>query len=147
MMLVFKLCMKSSRKGPSNDSVEITEFILKSIYLNLILKSTAIGTKFAPPHAFLFKNRIENDFFESEIVKLCLWLRYVDNTFFIRTKDEDKLERFLNCLDNFHPNLKFTHEKSKSSVNFLDVSVSIVDNKLETGKIAISLSTLILLTH
>ena len=31
----------------------------------------------------------------------------------------------------FHPNLKFTHEKSKSSVNFLDVSVSIVANKLE----------------
>ena len=31
-----------------------------------------------------------------------------------------------------HPNLKFTHEKSKSSVNFLDVSVSLVDNKRET---------------
>ena len=38
----------------------------------------------------------------------------------------------LNRLNNFHPNLKFTFEKSKSSVNFLDASVSIVDNKLET---------------
>ena len=104
----------------------MTEFILKSIYLNLLLKSTAIGTNF---------------------LNLCLWLRYVDNKFFIRRKDEDKLEGFLNCLENFYPNLKFTHEKSKSSVNFLDASVSIVDNKLETGKIAVSLSTLILLTH
>ena len=45
---------------------------------------------------------------------------------------QKNLEGFLNCLNNFHPNLKFTHEKSKSSDNFLDVSVSIVDNKLET---------------
>ena len=85
---------------------------------------------------------------ESEIVKLCLWLRYyVDNKFFIRRKDEDKLEGFLNSLENFYLNLKFTHEKFKSSVNFLDASVSIVDNKLETGKVTVSLSTLILLTH
>ena len=44
----------------------------------------------------------------------------------------DKRWRFLNHLNSFHQNLKFIHEKSKSSVNFLGVSVSIVDNKLET---------------
>ena len=43
------------------------------------------------------------------------------------------LEEFLNCLNYSHPNLKFTYEKSKLSVNFLDVSVSIVDNKLEVA--------------
>ena len=34
--------------------------------------------------------------------------------------------------NNFHPNLKFSHEKSRYSVNFFDVSISIVDSKLET---------------
>ena len=76
--------------------------------------------------------RTENDFLDSEIVKPWLWLRYIDDIFFIWTEGEDKLEGFLNHLNNFYPNLKFTLEKSKSSFNFLDVSVSIVDNKLET---------------
>ena len=57
-----------------------------------------------------------------------MWFGYIDDTFLICTEGEDKLEGFL----NFHPNLKFSHEKSKSSVNFLDVRVSIVDNKFET---------------
>ena len=76
-------------------------------------------------------DRIENEFPDLEIVKPWFWLRYIDYIFFIWTEGEDKLEGFLNRPNNFHPNIKFTHEKSKSSVNFLDVSVSIVDNKLE----------------
>ena len=44
------------------------------------------------------------------------------------TEGEDKLERFLNRLDNFHPNLKVTHEKSKFSISFPDVSISIIYN-------------------
>ena len=77
-------------------------------------------------------DRIENGSLDSEIVKSWLWLRYIDDIIFIWTEGEDKLKGFLNRLNNFHPNLKFTLEKSKPSVNFLDVSVSIVDNKLET---------------
>ena len=113
----------------------MAEFMLKNNFFEFETKitqkisGTAIGTKFVPPYACLFMDKIENDFFDSEIVKPWLWLRYIDDILFIWTEGEDKL---LNCLKNFHPNLKFTHEKSKSSVNFLDVSVSIVDNKLET---------------
>ena len=33
---------------------------------------------------------------------------------------------------NFHPNLKFTSEKSKNCVNFLDVKASLIDHHLET---------------
>ena len=84
------------------------------------------------PYACLFTDRIENGFLDSEVVKPWLWLRYIDDIFFIKTEGEDKLGGFLNRLNNFHPNLKFTHDKSKSSVNFLNVSDSIVDNKLET---------------
>ena len=87
---------------------------------------------FVPSYACLFMDRIENDILDSELVNPWLWLRYIDDIFFIWKKGEDKLEGFLNRLNNFHPNLKFTHEKSKSSGNFLNVSVSIGDNKLET---------------
>ena len=36
-------------------------------------------------------------------------------------------------LNAFHPNLKFTHEKSKVSINFLDVTVSINGEEFETN--------------
>ena len=114
----------------------MAEFILKKIFFEFETKiiqkisGTAMGTKFAPPYACLFMDRIENVFLDSEIVKSWLWLRYIDDKFYIWTDGEDKLEGFLNRLNNFHPNLKFTYQNSKSSVNFLHVSVTIVDNKL-----------------
>ena len=91
------------------------------------ISGTTIGTKFAPSYACYFIDRMANDFLESEIVKPWLRLRYIDDIFFMWTEDEDQLEGFLNRLDNFHPNLKFTDEKSKSSLNFLDVSIRIID--------------------
>ena len=72
-------------------------------------------------------DRIENEFLVSEIVKPWLWLRYMDDMFFVWIEGEDKLEGFLNHLNNFHPNLKL----KQSLVNFLDVSISIADSKLE----------------
>ena len=95
------------------------------------ISGRAIGTKFAPPYTCLIMDRIENKFLDSEIVKPWLWLRHIDDIFFIWTECEDKLEGFLNRLINFHPNLRFTHQKSKFSDNFLDASVSIVDNNLK----------------
>ena len=74
-------------------------------------------------------DRMESDFIESGIFKC---LRYIDNVFLIWTEGKVKLKGFLNRLNNFYPNLKFTHGKPNSSVSFLDVSVSIVDSKLET---------------
>ena len=40
----------------------------------------------------------------------------------IWTDSEEKFERFLKEISGFHPNIKFTFEKSKKKVNFLDVS-------------------------
>ena len=50
--------------------------------------------------------------------------------FFIWTEGENKLESFLQPLNTFH--LKFTHEKSKTSINFLEVAVRINGDKFET---------------
>ena len=35
-------------------------------------------------------------------------------------------------MNNFHPNLKFTSEKSKKSVNFLDLTDGLIDQHPET---------------
>ena len=82
------------------------------------ISETAIGTKFAPPNACIFMDRVEREFLEAEDTKPWVWLRYIDDIFFIWAEGENKLESFLQHLNTFHPNLKFTHEKSKTSINF-----------------------------
>ena len=52
--------------------------------------------------------------------------------FFIWTHGEYKLKAFLENLDQFHPNLKFTHESRTESIPFLDLHVKLSQGKLET---------------
>ena len=61
---------------------------------------TAIGTKFAPPYPCIFMDEVE--FLKSQELQPFLWLRYIDNIFFIWTHEEEKLTQFLNQLNNFH---------------------------------------------
>ena len=56
-------------------------------------------------------------------LKPWVWLRYIDDIFFVWTHGEDKLHDFLSRLNEFHPNLKFTYEYSTEQINFLDVIV------------------------
>ena len=58
-----------------------------------------------------------------------IWLRYIDDIFFVRTHGEDKLDKFLERLDSFHPNLKFISERSEQKISFLDVTVQLSNNK------------------
>ena len=59
-------------------------------------------------------------------------MRYIDDIFFVWTHGEQELERFLEDLNNFTPNLSFTHKSSKNCIPFLDLKVKLIDGKLET---------------
>ena len=50
--------------------------------------------------------------------------------FFICTEKEESLEKFLEDLNKFHPNLKFTYEKSKEKIDFLDVVIKIKEGRV-----------------
>ena len=56
-------------------------------------------------------------------LKPWVWLRYIDDIFFVWTHGEDKLHDFLSRLNEVHPKLKFTYEYSTEQINFLDVIV------------------------
>ena len=58
-------------------------------------------------------DKAEIDFLEKQTVKPLVWLRYIDNIFFIWNENEEKLGEFLENLNNFYPNLKFTSERYK----------------------------------
>ena len=45
---------------------------------------------------------------------------------------QNKLKSFLDKVNEVHPTIKFTAEWSKTSINFLDVAVSLVEEVIET---------------
>ena len=46
-------------------------------------------------------DKVENAFFESQDAKPWVWMRYIEDIFFIWTESEDKLEGFLQRLNVF----------------------------------------------
>ena len=111
------------KKIPSSDLVNMAEFVLKNNYFEFDSKVkkqisvTAIRTRFAPPYACIFMEKVEREFLEEEDIKPWVWFRYIDDIFFIWTEGENKFKSFLQCLNTFHPNLKLAQEKSKTSTN------------------------------
>ena len=45
---------------------------------------------------------------------------------------ENKLKSFIDKINKVHPTIKFTDEWSKTSINFLDVTVSLIEGAIET---------------
>ena len=123
---------------PTEDIVQMAEFVLKNNFFefNREVKrqksGTAIGTKFAPPYACIFMDEVETEFLKSQELQPFLWLRYIDDIFFIWTHGTQELDSFLNELNKFHPNLSFTYETSEERVNFLDLNVSIRNGAIST---------------
>ena len=70
----------------------------------------AIGTKLTPSYACIFMDEVGTGFLKSQGLQTFLWLRYIGNIFFIWTHGEEKFTQFLNELNNFHSNLKFTFQ-------------------------------------
>ena len=133
-----KLEGRNDKSIPTADLVNMADFVLKNNYFEFDscikqqISGTAIGTKFAPPYACIFMDKVESAFLESENTKPWVWMRYIDDIFFIWTESEDELDGFLQRLNAFHPNLKFTHDKSEVSINISDVTVSISGEVVET---------------
>jgi hypothetical protein len=53
---------------------------------------------------------VEPEFLEQQEIKPWVWLRYIDDIFFVWLEGEDKLLQFMKRLNEFHPSLKFTYE-------------------------------------
>ena len=123
----------------SSDTLcDLGEVVLKNNFLKFDKKSlkqkrgTAIGTKFAPPYSILFMAELEEEIPQKAEFKPYLWWRYIDDIFFLWEHGEEKLNSFIDNINNMHPTIKFTTDWSKTSMNFLDVTVSIAEGAIET---------------
>ena len=55
--------------------------------------------------------------------KIFKWFRYRDDILMFWSGDEHELLNFISQINSMHPTLKFTHEWSKTEINFLDLTL------------------------
>ena len=112
-----------------------------SIYKQV--KGTCMGTPMAPNYANLFMDRLENNIIssfrdETGLAPL-VWYRYIDDIFFIWTSGEVSLNNFIEHAQQFSESqkmrsvIKFEVNKSTTTVYFLDVTVSLKEEKLHSN--------------
>ena len=99
----------------------------------LQIGGTAMGTKLAPSYANIFMFDFEEKYVYTYDLHLKIRLRYIDDIFCIWPHGEAKLTKFTDHLNNVHETIKFTVEKSKMSIDFLDTTVRTENRELETS--------------
>ena len=98
-----------------------------------------MGTRVAPTYANIFMGKLEKILLskcpESLRKFLHTWKRFIDDIFIIWTGSYSQFEAFFNFINSFHPTIKFDppqHNKDENSCNFLDLTISIEDSKIQT---------------
>ena len=69
--------------------------------------------------------RLEERLLEASPDKPLIWMRFIDDVFFIWMHGEERLKSFIDHLNSSHETIKFTSEQSRDSISFLDVQVSV----------------------
>ena len=93
----------------------------------------AMGTKMGPSYACLFVGYVEEKMLLTYTgTKLIMLRRYIDDYFGISTSTKNELEDFMQYVNDFHPSLSYTYDISDTSVNFLDISISMTHHGLTT---------------
>ena len=89
----------------------------------LQIGGTAMGTRVAPSYANIFMNDFEKKHVYTHHLQPLAWYCYIDDIFCLWQHGEEELEKFTTHLNSVHETIKFTIEKSSTSVSFLDTEV------------------------
>ena len=86
-----------------------------------------------PSYACLFVGYVEEKMHLTYTgTKPIMIRRYIDDYFGISTSTKNELEDFMQYVNDFHPSLSYTYDISNTSVNVLDISISMTQHGLTT---------------
>ena len=123
---------------PFKDLVKMAEFVLKNYYFEFNsnvkhqISGAAFRTKSAPPYTGIYMDYPENQFLKNEQIQPWIWFMYINDTFFIWTASEKELDDFLERFNNFHLNLRFSHELLNSTSISLNVTLKVNQGEFTT---------------
>ena len=63
-------------------------------------------------------DQVETDFLRAQENAPLVWFHYIDDVFYIWTHGENELKSFMQNLNQFHLNLRFTYVSSKKEIPF-----------------------------
>jgi len=93
----------------------------------------AMGNPLSPLMANIYMDYIEQNYI-MKIQSIKYWFRYVDDCLVFTNGTIDDLKNTSILLNAIHPNIKFTNEPEiDGKLNFLDLSLSRKDDKIEFG--------------
>ena len=129
---VAKLLVKHRKqsKGPEPTNTSVCQMLNMVLTMNafrfngdfyLQTAGTAMGTRVAPTYANIFMSDFEDRFVYTYHKQPLLWVRFIDDIFFIWEHGEPELEDFIAYLNRVHDTIKFTDDFSHKRINFLDV--------------------------
>ena len=137
--LKYHLDLRPEQQPPTNTLVRLAELVLN---LNCFafggnyyqqVGGVAMGTKMGPKYACLFIGYVGNKMFEEyQGRKPELYKRYIDDVLGASSDTRQDLENFIHFCSTYHPALKYTFEIRESSLPFLDLCVSISNNRVFT---------------
>ena len=114
---------------PPGTMTDLLGIVLKQNYFQFAdkmyhqIQGTAMGTKMAPSYANIFMAELEEELLANYPINPLLWKRYIDDILCIWPGPLSELNQFIQYLNQSHPTIKFTHESSTYSVNFLDLTI------------------------
>lgn len=86
-----------------------------------------------PPYASLYMGWFENLQILPRIQQhISMYVRYIDDIFFVWKGSEAELKEFLEVINTVHPTIKFDAKYSRKKIDFLDTTVKLHNKKLTT---------------
>ena len=90
-----------------------------------------MGTKCAPSYANIFMGWFEEKFIFLLLTNLSnFYLRFIDDIFLIWNVTKTEFDDILKTINKYHPIIKCEYKMYKTKINFLNITVFKVDNKL-----------------
>ena len=77
-------------------------------------------------------DQVEAEFLDSQVYRPFVWCQYINAIPFFWIHCRKKIRIFLENLNKYYPNIKFTQKTNNENITFLDLKV-IVDSKILTN--------------
>ena len=125
---------------PTDTLIRLAELVLttNAFLFNddayLQTSGVAMGSKLGPAYACLFVGHQEELIFQSYTGPFpCLLRRYIDDIVGATSLSLKQLQAFIHFVNNFHPALEFTHIISEDCLSFLDIQLSVAEDRISTS--------------
>jgi len=122
-------------KVPLNPFIRALEFVLTSTFFTFNectyqqTFGTPMGSPLSPIMADIVLQDLEEFCLQKLNIDLPIYYRYVDDV--LLAAPREKIDLIFQTFNSYHPRLKFTMElETNKSINFLDTSISIINNTL-----------------